>query len=64
MSKVKSKRKKLTDKQKKLIIADYIECGNYCEVARKHGITDTTYIFSGFIPSFFAKYVFISAPNI
>ena len=42
MSKVKSKRKKLTDKQKKLIIADYIECGNYCEVARKHGITDTT----------------------
>lgn len=42
MSKVKSKRKKLTDKQKKLIIADYIECGNYCEVARKYGITDTT----------------------
>lgn len=42
MSKVKSKRKKLTDKQKKLIIADYIECGNYCEVARKHNITDTT----------------------
>lgn len=42
MSKVKSKRKKLTDKQKKLIIADYIECGNYCEVARKHSITDTT----------------------
>lgn len=42
MSKVKSKRKKLTDKQKKLIIADYIDCGNYCEVARKHGVTDTT----------------------
>lgn len=40
MSKV--KRKKLTDKQKKLIIADYIECGNYSETARKHGITDTT----------------------
>lgn len=40
MSKV--KRKKLTDKQKKLIIADYIECSNYSETARKHGITDTT----------------------
>lgn len=30
MSKV---RKKLTDKKKKLIIADYIECGNYSEVS-------------------------------
>lgn len=39
MSKV---RKKLTDKKKKLIIADYIECGNYSEVARKHNISDTT----------------------
>jgi hypothetical protein len=27
---------KLTDKQKKLIIADYLECQNYREVARKH----------------------------
>lgn len=39
MSKV---RKKLTDKKKKLIIADYIECGNYSEVARKHNVSDTT----------------------
>ena len=39
MSKV---RKKLTDKKKKLIIADYIDCGNYSEVARKHGVSDTT----------------------
>lgn len=31
----KDKRIKLTDKQKKGIIADYIECGNYSEVARK-----------------------------
>lgn len=27
---------KLTDIQKKLIIADYLECQNYSEVARKH----------------------------
>lgn len=27
---------KLTDKQKKRIIADYIDCQNYREVARKH----------------------------
>lgn len=39
MSKI---RKKLTDKKKKLIIADYIECGNYSEVARKHNVSDTT----------------------
>ena len=39
MSKV---RNKLTDKKKKLIIADYIECGNYYEVARKHNVSDTT----------------------
>ena len=39
MSKV---RKKLTDKKKKLIIADYIECGNYSELARKHNVSDTT----------------------
>jgi len=28
--------------KKKLIIADYIECGNYSEVARKHNVSDTT----------------------
>lgn len=39
MSKV---RKKLTNKKKKLIVADYIDCGNYSEVARKHGVSDTT----------------------
>lgn len=39
MSKV---RTKLTDRKKKLIIADYIECGNYSEVARKHKVSDTT----------------------
>lgn len=39
MSKI---RKKLTDKKKKLIVADYIDCGNYSEVARKHGVSDTT----------------------
>lgn len=27
---------KLTDKQKKQIIADYVDCQNYSEVARKH----------------------------
>lgn len=30
---------KLTDKQKKKIIADYIECGNYSEVARMNNIS-------------------------
>lgn len=30
---------RLTDKQKKKIIADYIECGNYSEVARMNGIS-------------------------
>lgn len=33
---------KLTDKQKKEIIADYIECQNYSEVARRHKIADVT----------------------
>lgn len=33
---------KLTDKQKKEILADYIECHNYCEVARKHKVADQT----------------------
>lgn len=31
----------LTDKQRKKIIADYIDCGNYSEVARKHKISVT-----------------------
>lgn len=38
MPKVKGK---LTDKQKKQIIADYVECGNYSAVSRKYGISDT-----------------------
>lgn len=33
---------KLTDKQKKKIIADYIECGNYSEVARMNGVNVST----------------------
>lgn len=33
---------KLTDKEKKRIIAEYIDCQNYCEVARKHNITETS----------------------
>ena len=37
----KYKRTKLTDKEKKIIIADYIECGNYSEVARKYKISVT-----------------------
>ena len=32
---------KLTDKEKKRIIAEYIDCQNYCEVARKHNISPT-----------------------
>ncbi len=31
---------KLTDKQKKEIIADYVECHNYSETARKFNISD------------------------
>lgn len=33
---------KLTDKQKKKIIADYVETQNYSEVARMNGISDKT----------------------
>lgn len=33
---------KLTDKQKKKIIADYIDCGNYSEVARMNGVSVNT----------------------
>lgn len=32
----------LTDKQKKKIIADYVECGSYNAVAKKHNIADKT----------------------
>lgn len=34
--------KHLTDKQKKNIIADYVECQNYSAVARKYKISDAT----------------------
>lgn len=34
--------KRLTDKQKKQIIADYVELGSYAAVARKHKISDKT----------------------
>ena len=33
---------KLTDKQKKKIIADYVDNGNYSETARINNTTDTT----------------------
>jgi hypothetical protein len=33
---------KLTDKQKKRIIADYIECQNYRETGRRNGVSDNT----------------------
>lgn len=33
---------RLTDKQKKMIIADYVELGSYNAVAKKHGISDKT----------------------
>lgn len=32
----------LTDKQKKKIIADYVEMGSYNAVAKKHGVSDST----------------------
>jgi len=32
--------KRLTDAERQKIIAEYIECGNYCAVARAHGITE------------------------
>ena len=31
--------KHLTDREKKKIIADYAECGNYSQVARKHKVS-------------------------
>ena len=33
---------RLTDKQKKKIIADYSECGSYAATARKNGVSDKT----------------------
>lgn len=33
---------RLTDKQKKMIIADYVELGSYNAVAKRHGISDKT----------------------
>ena len=33
---------RLTDKQKKKILADYVECGSYNATAKKHGISDNT----------------------
>ena len=34
--------KRLTDKQRKEIIADYVELGSYRAVAKKHGVTHQT----------------------
>lgn len=33
---------RLTDQQKKILIAEYVECGSYNAVAKKYGIADTT----------------------
>ena len=33
---------RLTDKQKKQIVADYVELGSYNAVAKKHGVTRQT----------------------
>ena len=33
---------RLTDKQRKQIVADYVELGSYAAVAKKHGVADTT----------------------
>lgn len=38
----KNTRTKLTDKQKKKIIADFVETNNYCETARRNNISETT----------------------
>lgn len=34
--------KRLTDIEKKKIVADYVVCGNYKETARKNNVSDTT----------------------
>lgn len=33
---------RLTDKQKKKIIADYVDSGNFCDVGRKNGVPEST----------------------
>lgn len=33
---------RLNDKQRKQIVADYVELGSYAAVAKKHGVADTT----------------------
>lgn len=38
----KDKRKRLTDKQRKKIVADYVECENYSEVARMNNVAVNT----------------------
>lgn len=42
VSNKKSIRTKLTDMQKKKIIADFVETNNYCETARRNNISETT----------------------
>ena len=34
--------KKLTDKERKQVIADYVATGNYCEAARRNGVSECT----------------------
>lgn len=41
-SKKKTSRTKLTDKQKKKIIADFVETNNYCETARMNNVSEYT----------------------
>ena len=33
---------RLTDKQKKKIVADYLELGSYLAVAKKNGVSDSS----------------------
>ncbi len=33
---------RLTDKQKKIIIADYVECGSYRATAKRNGVSNDT----------------------
>lgn len=33
---------KLNERQRYEVVADYVECNNYSEVARKHGVTEGT----------------------
>ena len=42
MSKKKTSRTKLTDKQKKKIIADYVDNNNYSETARMNNVSEYT----------------------